>query len=73
MLEHGMTRHVPAVAEEAGGFVERDPAEVAGFLAGNAVGLVFVIAAGPFADEVDLRKRRRCPQQQHQQPRGNKS
>ena len=61
-----------AALEEAGGFVQRNSAEVTGFLTRNAVGLVFVIAAGPFADEIDLRKRRHCPQQ-HEQPRGNES
>ena len=67
MLEHRVPRHVPAVAEHARGVVERQPAEVARLLTWNAVGLILVIAAGPVADEVDLREGWRRPQQ-HQQP-----
>src|SRR5690606_38966311 len=51
--------HVPAVAVEAGRLVDRQPAEVARFLAGDTVWLILVVAAGPLADEADLRRRGR--------------
>ncbi len=72
MLENRMPRHVPAIAKQASGFVQRHPAEVARLLTWNAIGLILVIAPGPFANEIDLRKDRRRPQQ-HQQPGGNDS
>ena len=72
MLENRMPRHVPAVAKQASGFVQRHPAEVARLLTWNAIWLILVIAAAPFANEIDLRKDWRRPQQ-HQQPGGNDS
>jgi hypothetical protein len=58
VLEHRVARHVPAVAKEARRFVQRNPAEVTRLLTGNPVRLILVVAPGPLADEVDLRKRR---------------
>ena len=59
VLEHRVTRDVPAVAEHPRGVVERDAAEVAGLFTRHAVRLIFVIAAGPVPDEAHLRERRR--------------
>ena len=57
VLEHRMTRHVPAVAEQPCRFVDRQPAEVTGLLAGNTIRLILVVAPVPLAHEIDLRKR----------------
>ena len=65
VLQHRVPRHVPAVAEHTGGLVERHATEIAGLFAGHAIGLILVIPAGPFADEVDLRERRRAGEEQH--------
>jgi CHAT domain-containing protein len=45
-----MACDVPAVAKQAGGLVQRYPAEVARLFTWNAVGLILVVAPGPLAD-----------------------
>ncbi len=65
VLEHRVPVGAPAVREETAGLVERDAAEVAGFLAGHAIRLILVVAARPIPHEAHLRERRRSRRDRH--------
>src|SRR5580698_7977001 len=64
VLGHSLNRRVPAIGPQAGGVVEGKTEIVAEFGAGYALGLVFVIARGPFAGKVDLSEGRKAGQEQ---------
>src|SRR5579863_1368599 len=64
VLGHGLNRRVPAVGPQAGGVVEGKAEIIAEFGAGYALGLIFVIARGPFAGKVDLSERWKAGEQQ---------
>ena len=71
MLEQRDARDVERLGVAARGVIQRHAGEIALHVARHAIALVFVIAAGPLADEADLRRRRSGREREQQRSAEN--